>query len=474
MRFYPGYAAPMAMCCVVLSACGSDGSDAGVNTAAAVSSTAAATSSSSASTSNTNTAPANVSSSPSSAAGSSGSSGSVAGSSSTNATLTLTGTPVGSIKAGIKYTFQPGTSGGGDGKLAFSIENQPSWAAFDSATGLLSGTPANTNAGTYADVLIGASDGTASAALAPFSITVATSTAEASAAPSYAAAVGYKTRTFSANFTSATVNTSGATKSGFLWYPYALFGRHARPSAVGLNTDGSVTLAGDTAGPNGEITSATPASNSAGFVGTAFGGGAYIEAVFKFNPNDVAAAHSKGWPSFWGLAAEGSVVNNQANQWKGQVKGYDHQIEYDFFEYDYLPYNVPRNVYSSAIHDWYGVYNVTCPGLCQEGTASAVSKRAAPVTTDFTQYHRYGYLWVPATATTEGYARAYFDGEPIGTDVRWTQFTNQPPAPNGQSWAFGVIDRQHLVLILGTGVSEPMTVESVTVWQASDANNLHG
>jgi hypothetical protein len=398
----------------------------------------------------------------------------VSGSNSTTATLTLTGTPVGSIKAGSKYTFQPGTSRGGDGKVVFNIENRPSWAAFDAATGLLSGTPANANAGTYADVLISASDGTASAALTPFSITVATTTAEASAAPSYAAAVGYKTRTFSANFTSATVDTSGAAKSGFLWYPYALFGRHARPSAVGLNTDGSVTLTGDTTGPNGEITSATPASNSAGFVGTAFGGGAYIEAVFKFNPKDVVAAHSKGWPSFWALAAEGSVVSSAANQWKGQVKGYDHQIEYDFFEYDYVPYNVPPNVYSSAIHDWYGVYNVTCPGLCQESTASAVSKRAAPVATDFTQYHRYGYLWVPATATTEGYARAYFDGEPIGTDVHWTQFTNQPPTPNGQSWAFGIMDRQHLVLILGTGVGEPMTVESVTVWQASDANNLHG
>lgn len=336
----------------------------------------------------------------------------------------------------------------------------------------MSGTPANANAGLYANILISASDGTQSASLPSFSITVATSTADANAAPSYAAAVGYNTRTFAANFTSATVDMAGTTKSGFLWYPYTLFGRHANVSAIKLNTDGSVTLAGDTTGPNGEITSATPASNSAGFVGTAFGGGAYIEAVFKFNPSDVAAANSKGWPSFWSLAAEASVFNNGSNQWKGQAKGYEHQIEYDFFEYDYLPYGVPRNVYSSAMHDWYGIYNVTCSGLCQQGTASAVSKRATPVTTDLTQYHRYGYLWVPATATAEGYARAYFDGEPIGTDVHWTQFTSQPPTPNGQPWAFGIMDQQHLVLILGTGVKEPMTVESVSVWQASDAHNL--
>lgn len=470
MYFSFGRGAPTIACCVFLSACGAGGSDAGVAP------TAAAVDASNTGAAGGTSAPAAVptnSTSTSASSGQSGTAGTSGSSSSTSAALCLTGTPVESIQAGSRYSFQPAASGSSDGKITFSIENRPSWATFDSTSGLLSGTPANVDAGTYADVLISASDGTQSVSLAPFSIAVATSTSDTNAAPSYAAAVGYNTKTFSANFTSATVDTADTGKSGFLWYPYTLFGRHANVSAIGLNTDGSVTLAGDTTGPNGEITSAAPASNSAGFVGTAFGGGAYIEAVFKFNPNDVAAANSKGWPSFWSLAAEGSVLNNGANQWKGQVKGYEHQIEYDFFEYDYLPYNVPRNVYSSAMHDWYGVYNVTCSGLCEQATVSAQSKHSTPTTTDFTQYHRYGFLWVPATATTEGYTRAYFDGEPIGTQVQWTPFTNQTPTPNGQSWAFGVMDQQHLVLILGTGVSEPMTIESVNVWQASAANNLH-
>jgi hypothetical protein len=35
-----------------------------------------------------------------------------------------------------------------------------------------------------------------------------------------------------------------------------------------------------------------------------------------------------------------------------------------------------------------------------------------------------------------------------------------------------VLDRNHLVLILGSGRAQPMTVRAVDVWQASDAANL--
>jgi hypothetical protein len=46
------------------------------------------------------------------------------------------------------------------------------WATFSSVTGQLSGTPAEANVGSYANVVISVSDGKASAALAPFTITV--------------------------------------------------------------------------------------------------------------------------------------------------------------------------------------------------------------------------------------------------------------------------------------------------------------
>jgi hypothetical protein len=292
-------------------------------------------------------------------------------------------------------------------------------------------------------------------------------------APAYAEAVGYTVHTFSTNFTASTVDTADTEKSGFSWYPWRLFGEHANTGAIALNDDGSVTLSGDTTGPNGELITVSPANNADGFVGTAFGGGAYIEAVFKFNPTDVAAGSAGEWPAFWSLSLEGlqGSAYQDASQWPGQAVGYEHNIEADFFEYLFAQSGDPQNVYGASLHDIYGIPGVTCPpGLCR--VDSALGKIVAPVGTDFTQYHRYGFLWVPATATKSGYAAIYLDGQLAAPPQEWTQYTNQPPTPQGQPWAFGVLDQRRLMLILGTGIGEPMTIQSVNVWQASTANNL--
>jgi hypothetical protein len=97
--------------------------------------------------------------------------------------------------------------------------------------------------------------------------------------------------------------------------------------------------------------------------------------------------------------------------------------------------------------------------------------RIAPPGTDFRQYHRYGFLWVPATADTKGYAKYFFDAKEIGSGWSWQQFANQTPPPV-PPWLYGIIDKHHLLLILGTGVGEPMTVKSVAVWQQRGDDNL--
>ena len=74
--------------------------------------------------------------------------------------------------AGQAYEFQASASDPDGQTLRFGIANTPAWATFDVATGRLSGTPAATDAGTYANVVISVSDGTASAALQAFSIVV--------------------------------------------------------------------------------------------------------------------------------------------------------------------------------------------------------------------------------------------------------------------------------------------------------------
>jgi hypothetical protein len=93
----------------------------------------------------------------------------------------ITGTPSTSVSVGSAYSFRPSATGPAGRTLTFSIQNQPSWAQFDTTTGALTGTPAAGNAGSYSDIIISVSDGTASAALAAFNITVnATATGTAS------------------------------------------------------------------------------------------------------------------------------------------------------------------------------------------------------------------------------------------------------------------------------------------------------
>jgi hypothetical protein len=50
--------------------------------------------------------------------------------------------------------------------------NLPSWASFSSASGQLSGTPGAGDVGSYANIIISVTDGTSSASLAAFSISV--------------------------------------------------------------------------------------------------------------------------------------------------------------------------------------------------------------------------------------------------------------------------------------------------------------
>lgn len=90
--------------------------------------------------------------------------------------LALSGSPVTSIMVGTAYSFRPTAAGPAGASLTFAITNKPAWAAFDAATGALSGTPTEANVGSYAHILITVGDGAASAALAPFSIAVTAST----------------------------------------------------------------------------------------------------------------------------------------------------------------------------------------------------------------------------------------------------------------------------------------------------------
>jgi hypothetical protein len=91
---------------------------------------------------------------------------------STNRAPAISGAPAGSITTGQTYSFQP-TAFDPDGQtLTFTITNRPAWAAFDSSTGRLTGTPSSAQTGTFAGIAITVTDGIASVSLPVFSITV--------------------------------------------------------------------------------------------------------------------------------------------------------------------------------------------------------------------------------------------------------------------------------------------------------------
>jgi hypothetical protein len=93
------------------------------------------------------------------------------GAATANAAPTISGTPVTTAKVGTAYTFMPAAVDANKDALAFSIDNKPSWATFNTATGQLSGTP--TAASTFSNIVIRVSDGKAAAALPAFAISVA-------------------------------------------------------------------------------------------------------------------------------------------------------------------------------------------------------------------------------------------------------------------------------------------------------------
>ena len=167
---------------------------------------------------------------------------------------------------------------------------------------------------------------------------------------------------------------------------------------------------------------------------------------------------------------EGNFV--PGNQWPGQPKGYEHNVELDLFEADtWWKPTVPA--YGSGMHDWYGIRNKTCnPGVCKVSMINPSGERDAPAHTNMDTYHTYGFLWVAATASKKGSFSAYFDGRSIGYTQEWTQYTNQAPTPVGKPWAYGKLDQQHMFLIVGSGIGIPLKVSSVNVWQKSAAENM--
>ena len=90
----------------------------------------------------------------------------------TNWPPVISGTPPTGASVGVQYAFTPTATDQNGDTLTYSITNRPSWATFSASTGRLSGTPTSTHVGTYSNIVIGVSDGKATAQLPAFAIVV--------------------------------------------------------------------------------------------------------------------------------------------------------------------------------------------------------------------------------------------------------------------------------------------------------------
>lgn len=89
---------------------------------------------------------------------------------SANHAPTISGMPRFSVMARNAYSFVPTAADADGDTLRFSIANKPAWAAFNAATGALTGTP--TAAGVFSNITIRVSDGNLSATFPAFTINV--------------------------------------------------------------------------------------------------------------------------------------------------------------------------------------------------------------------------------------------------------------------------------------------------------------
>jgi hypothetical protein len=89
-----------------------------------------------------------------------------------NAPPTISGNPAQYVTEGQPYSFHPSATDPDNDALTFSIMNRPFWASFDTGTGALTGTPPAGAAGTFLNIEVSVSDGSAVVSLPAFTIIV--------------------------------------------------------------------------------------------------------------------------------------------------------------------------------------------------------------------------------------------------------------------------------------------------------------
>jgi len=89
-----------------------------------------------------------------------------------NSAPTISGNPDSLVLVDEQYSFTPSASDVDDDPLTFAVSGEPDWLTIDSGSGALTGTPLLEHVGTYPGIVVSVSDGSLSASLPQFTVTV--------------------------------------------------------------------------------------------------------------------------------------------------------------------------------------------------------------------------------------------------------------------------------------------------------------
>jgi hypothetical protein len=266
---------------------------------------------------------------------------------------------------------------------------------------------------------------------------------------------------------------------GFKWYP-CKSDVNDKPNDTDYSIDGSGVLTmtaevGDNSGD--QLCSARPLATAPYWTGNAFSGGWYVEISLAFDETTVNLSNGTAWPAFWAvpvtkLVPYGDRLSPPVGYgWPGQVVGYTNDVENDIFEYD----TGWRDGWNATVHDWYGIYNASCPGLPFCHITLPFSNNAFHLpSVKWTNFNTLGQLWIPGTAANnyQGSTTNYFNGVKMRGGSTWiTQgvgtpsMLNKTPDPGIPGFNFSVMDSENFFLLLGTGATTPLKVQWVHVWQ---------
>jgi len=279
-------------------------------------------------------------------------------------------------------------------------------------------------------------------------------------------ASGFKYLIFDDEFNStSTIDENTTGNDGFLWYTKQFYGFPPTTPSMYTVANGTLSLLNS---PNnwGEVLhTAMPYNNSQGWKGTAFapGQGLYVEgriALLNITKENYGA-------SIWMTDVKNTVgVDNGMPGNPGHIEG----IENDIMEFD--PHWWGTANYASTIHDWLENSKVD---VDNDNTTIC-----PPAGTDFSQFHTFAMLWVPASAANNwyGYRQCFFDDVPQ-TDICWKgnqTYTGVIPETKDSmgNYSFSLGDHRIFNLILGgsqTG-NPSLSVDWVHVYAVSPSSKV--